>query len=201
MRPGDHCHQKLLIGIRRPDPYVGGLAGRPSHGESANDDYPCGRPDRLAHPPRGGGVRVPDRAVELRAALGHRPVPGAAVIVGRLGARRVLVRDRPAEPAVGRRPAVRRRGGRPLRGEPRAVRRRARVCGRPRADGLFDDAGHAAPLRRRPDRLRPVGLLVQPGHRRARQARPRRVAHASPSVPAPRPDRSASSCSRRSRVR
>ena len=80
------------------------------------------------------------------------------------------LRHRDPEPALGPRPALRGRGGRPVRRPPGALRRRAPLRARPRRDGLCDDARHAASRRRRAHRLRPLGLLVQPGARRLRQA-------------------------------
>ena len=50
--------------------------------------------------------------------------------------------------------------------------------GRPRPDGLHDLAGDAAGHRRRADRLRPLGLLVQSGDRGVRQAPARALPHA-----------------------
>ena len=79
--------------------------------------------------------------------------------------------------------------------------RRAALYRRHRLDGLRHDAAGAAPVGRRADRLRPCRLLVHAGDRRLRQAHAGGVAHARRSAPAPRPARSANSCSRRSRWR
>ena len=96
-----------------------------------------------------------------RSAVGQFLTP--AVVRQRLGPRRVLVRVRHPESAVGRRPAVRRRDRRPLRHRAGAVRRRHPVWARPRHHGLRDRPADARSLGRRPDRLRARRLLVQSG--------------------------------------
>ena len=96
--------------------------------------------------------------------------------------------------------AVRRRDRRPLRRDPGAVRGAllyaAGVC----ADGLFDHAAGSSTSRGRADRLRPRRLLVHARASAHSASCCRRAGARSVSAPAPRPARSASSCSRRSRV-
>ena len=120
-------------------------------------------PRQLAHAAGHHHLRLRDRAVELRAALEPRLLRAADEPRIRLGPRRVRPRAGAAEPAVGTGPADRRRDRRSLRRLARDVRRRAALCRRPVADALFGDAAVARSRRRRPDRLRAVGLLVQPG--------------------------------------
>src|SRR5688572_15122423 len=60
----------------------------------------------LAHAAGADRGRLRDRVDLVRAALGARTVPHAALVRPRLGPRRVLVRHRDPEPALGLGPAV-----------------------------------------------------------------------------------------------
>ncbi len=124
----------------------------------------------LAHAAGHHRLRLRDCAAEFWPALQPRFLRAADGPRIRLGPRRVRPCHRVAEPAVGPRPADRRRHCRPLRAAARDVRRRLAVRCRPAADALLDHVLVARHQRRRADRFRPVGLVVQSGAGRVQQA-------------------------------
>src|SRR5580704_11605515 len=78
----------------------------------------------LAHAGAGDRHGLPDHADRLRSAFDARLFPDAAVERQPLGPRRIRVRARLAESALGHRPAARRHDRRSLRHHPRGLRRR-----------------------------------------------------------------------------
>ena len=111
-----------------------------------------------------------DRGDQLWAALLARFLPHAAVAGQSLGPRRLCLRHRHSEFAVGHRPAVRRRHRRPLRRAQGAGRRRGLLCARPGGHGAFHHARRTDVVGRRADRVRPLRLRFHHRGRRVRQA-------------------------------
>ena len=147
---------------------AGGAAGRrPRHNRPAMTRL---RRDRLAHTARHPGLRVPDRADQLRAALDLRVFPHADDGRQRLGPRRVRAGARDRDAAVGRR-----HSRSPARSPTASARSWVLVGGALLyVAGIVWMAYAASPARtaslgRRADRLRARRLLVHAGDRRLRQ--------------------------------